>query len=108
MMCCRGGCHTIFKLLGNIRHKDEGWDLSEATPVVTGIGDVRITIPPDLPVLVRGVMGIGERQVLHRRDDGLFHGADVRDPQTISIDAPALLEIAVCTLIGDPHVERVA
>ena len=89
----------IFKLAGEIRVKGE-WeledervflgvgevqlDLSQARisaryprlTVFCGMGEVWITLPPEIPVLVNGMTALGEREVLGRHDEGIFRRLD--------------------------------
>ena len=119
----------IFKLAGETRIEG-AWDLDDETvflgagevrldlsqarisaryprlKVFCGMGDVRIKLPPEIPVLVNGMTALGGREVLGRRDEGIFLGSTVQDMADTSPDDPAVLTITATCLVGDVEIER--
>ena len=119
----------IFKLAGETRIEG-AWDLDDETvflgagevrldlsqarisaryprlTVFCGVGDVRIKLPPEIPVLVNGMTAVGEREVLGRRDEGIFLGSTVQDMADTPPDDPSVLTVTATCLVGEVEVER--
>ena len=119
----------IFKLAGETRIEG-AWDLDDETvflgagevrldlsqarisaryprlKVFCGMGEVRITLPPDIPVLVNGMNALGEREVLGRHDEGLLVGSTVQDMADTPLDDPSVLTVTAICLMGEVEIEQ--
>lgn len=95
----------VSTFVGNNEIKLHGGKLSPGLNrlVISGfIGDVRILVPPDMPVLCTSSSFIGDVELLGRRTSGLGNTIDARTDNYDS--AEAKLYIAVNHFIGDVRV----
>ena len=100
---------TVFLGLGEIRLDLSQARISARYPCLTvfcGVGDVRIKLPPDVPVLVNGMTALGEREVLGRHDEGIFIDSVVQDMADTAPDDPAVLTVTATCLMGEVEIER--
>ena len=98
----------ITSFIGDIEVKLHGARLAKGLNrmIISGfIGDVRILIPPQMPVLVQSSNFIGDVELLGRRASGFGNNLDAQTPDYTGADSK--LYIATNHFIGDVRVYEV-
>ncbi|HEX2034003.1 MAG TPA: LiaF domain-containing protein [Chloroflexota bacterium] len=120
----------ILNGIGNTERKGGPWDARYASPVITlcgnteldfsqaelgegetefviahGIGQVQVTVPHDLPVLVTGASFLGDREIFGESHNGIMHGAD-RASGEFATATGRRLRLVVFNLLGGVAVRR--
>lgn len=70
-------------------------------------GEVEVTVPEGLPVLVTGMTVLGRRQVFDESTDGLVHGTDHASDGFLETGGRRL-RLVIFNMLGEVHVRQTA